>query len=146
SYVWYQISRMLSYAFSSPHTLAYSLIAMEQLNLNHNYSPIYWQTAVLTVNSGSQEVDEGEKSKTTEYGKMASAIGDMKSLGVNVEQPLINSSNFSFTPDAENNRIIFSLKGITTIGDDLVKDIIANRPYASFDDFYNRMYETKMVQ
>lgn len=146
SYVWYQISRMLSYAFSSPHTLAYSLIAMEQLNLNHNYSPIYWQTAVLTVNSGSQEVDEGEKSKTTEYGKMASAIGDMKSLGVDVELPLINSSNFSFTPDAENNRIIFSLKGITTIGDDLVKDIIANRPYASFDDFYNRMYDTKLVQ
>lgn len=145
-YVWYQISRMLSYAFSSPHTLAYSLIAMEQLNLNLNYSPIYWQTAVLTVNSGSQEVDEGEKTKSTEYGKMASAIGDMKGLGVKVEPPLINSAKFSFTPDADNNRIIFSLKGITTIGDDLVKSIIANRPYKSFEDFYDRMYESKEIQ
>lgn len=146
SYVWYQISRMLSYAFSLPHTLAYSLIAMEQLNLNYDYSPIYWQTAVLTVNSGSQEVDEGEKTKSTEYGKMASAIADMKSLGVIVEQPLINSANFSFTPDATNNRIIFSLKGISTVGDETVKDIVANRPYSSFDDFYERMYKTKKIQ
>lgn len=133
-------------AFSSPHTLAYSLIAMEQLNLNMRYSPVYWQTAVLTANSGSQEVDEGEKTKTTEYGKMASAIGDLKSLGVKIEPPLINKANFSFTPDAKNNRIIFSLKGITTVGDGTVNEIIENRPYSSFDDFYERMCLTKKVQ
>lgn len=145
SYVWYQISRMLSYAFSSPHTLAYSLIAMEQLNLNLDYNPLYWSTACLTVNSGSQEVDEGEKTKSTDYGKMASAIGNM-SNHVKVELPLINSANFSFTPDVENNRIIFSLKGINGVGDEIVNEIIRNRPYQSFEDFHERMYITKTVQ
>lgn len=145
-YVWYQISRMLSYAFSSPHTLAYSLIAMIQLNIVKNYSPIYWSTAVLTVNSGSQEVEEGEKTKSTDYGKTASAIAEMKTRGIKVELPLINSANFSFTPDAENERIIFSLKGIVGIGDDIVKEIIENRPYASFDDFHERLYLTKKIQ
>jgi len=145
-YVWYQISRMLSYAFSSPHTLAYSLIAMEQLNLNMNYNPLYWNTAVLTVNSGSQEVEEGEKKKTTKYGKTASAIGKMKSFGVNVSLPLINSAGFGFETDIKNNRIIFSLKGIVGVGDDAVYEIINNRPYTSFDDFYDRLYLTKKVQ
>lgn len=145
-YVWYQISRMLSYAFSSPHTLAYSLIAMIQLNIVSRYSPIYWATAVLTVNSGSQEVEEGEKTKTTDYGKVASAIGDLKSNGTRIELPLINSANFSFTPDVENERIIFSLKGIVGIGDSVVNEIIKNRPYNSFNDFYERMYLTKKVQ
>lgn len=145
-YVWLQISRMLSYAFSSPHTLAYSLIAMEQLNLNLNYNPLYWNTAVLTVNSGSQEVEEGEKQNSTDYGKTALAISKMKNYGVNVELPLINSANFSFTPDIENNRIIFGMKGIVGVGDEVVYNIVNNRPYQSFDDFYERLYKAKLLQ
>lgn len=145
-YVWHQIKRMLSYAFSSPHTLAYSLIAMEQLNLNLNYNPLYWNTAVLTVNSGSTEVEEGEKGKNTDYGKTASAIGKMKGYGINISLPLINKANFGFNPDIENNRIIFGMKGINGIGDEIVHEVIKNRPYISFDDFYERMYKTKTIQ
>lgn len=145
-YVWHQIKRMLSYAFSSPHTLAYSLIAMEQLNLNLNYNPLYWNTAVLTVNSGSTEVEEGEKGKSTDYGKTASAIGKMKGYGIDIALPLINKANFGFNPDIENNRIIFGMKGINGIGDDIVHEVIKNRPYASFEDFYERMYKTKLIQ
>jgi DNA polymerase-3 subunit alpha len=145
-YVWHQISRMLSYAFSSPHTLAYTLIAMEQLNLNLNYNPLYWNTAVLTVNSGSQEVEEGEKQNSTDYGKTALAISKMKNYGVNVDLPLINLANFSFTPDIENNRIIFGMKGIVGVGDDVVYKIVDNRPYHSFEDFHERLYKTKFLQ
>lgn len=145
-YVWYQISRMLSYAFSSPHTLAYSLIAMEQLNLNLDYNPLYWDTAVLTVNSGSQEIEEGDKKNSTDYGKTASAIGKMKGYGVNVDLPLINHANFSFTPDIANNRIIFGMKGIVGVGDEAVYEIVKNRPYTSFEDFHERLYQTKLLQ
>lgn len=145
-YVWYQISRMLSYAFSSPHTLAYSLIAMEQLNLNLDYNPLYWDTAVLTVNSGSQEIEEGDKKNSTDYGKTASAIGKMKGYGVNVDLPLINHANFSFTPDIANNRIIFGMKGIVGVGDEAVYEIVKNRPYTSFEDFHERLYQNKLLQ
>lgn len=145
-YLWHQIERMLSYAFSLPHTLAYSLIAMEELNIAHYYNPLYWQTACLTVNSGSQELDEDDKKKEKKYGKVAEAIGKMKSYGVNIALPDINKAGFSFTPDIENNQIIYSLKGIVGINDDTVHNIIANRPYTSFDDFYNRIFKEGLIQ
>lgn len=145
-YLWHQIERMLSYAFSLPHTLAYSLIAMEELNIFNYYNPLYWQTGCLTVNSGSQEVDEDDKKKEKKYGKVAEAIGKMKSYGVKVALPDINKAKFSFTPDIENNQIIYSLKGIVGINDDVVRTIIENRPYTSFEDFYNRIYKEKLIQ
>ena len=145
-YLWLQISRQLGYSFSLPHTLAYTLIAMVEANLSYYYNPLYWQTACLTVNSGSLEVDEDTKQKSTNYGKVAEAIGKMKGRGVNVAQPLINKAEFGFVPDTENDRIIFSFKGIVGVGDDVAHAILENRPYASFDDFYERMYEGKIVQ
>lgn len=145
-YLWVQIERMLLYSFSIPHVLAYTLIAMIQIYMNYKYDPLYWQTACLTVNSGSQEVEVDEKKKSTNYGKVAEAIGKMKSFGVNVSLPSINKAAFSFIPDIENDKIIFSLKGIVGIGDDVVNTIINNRPYNSFDDFYERMYVGKLVQ
>ncbi|MFJ7982351.1 PHP domain-containing protein [Lysinibacillus xylanilyticus] len=145
-YLWLQISRMLGYAFSIPHTLAYTLIAMVEANLSYYYNPLYWQTACLTVNSGSLEVEEDAKQKSTNYGKVAEAIGKMKGRGVNVSQPLINQAEFGFVPDIENERIIFSFKGIVGIGDEVAHTILANRPYASFNDFYERMYQEKLVK
>ena len=146
-YVWeIQINRQRNYSFSILHTIAYSIIGLQNISVVADYSPVVWYTACLTVNSGSLEVEEGNKKKTSDYGKVASALGDLRSYGVKVELPLINSANFGFTPDVKNNRIIYSLKGITTIGDDLVRKIIANRPYNSFDDFYQRMYKTKEVE
>lgn len=132
-------------AFSSPHVIAYTLIAMQQLNLNTKFSPVYWQTAVLTTNSGALETRGESKPSDKDYGKMASAIGDLQNIGVRVELPLINSAGFGFVPDAKNNRIIFSLKGITSMNDDATNEIINNRPYSSFKDFHERMYLTKKV-
>ena len=145
-YLWLQITRMLGYAFSIPHTLAYTLIAIVEANLSYYYNPLYWQTACLTVNSGSLEVDENTKQKSTNYGKVAEAIGKMKGRGVNVSQPLINQAEFGFMPDINNDRIIFSFKGIVGIGDDVAHKILENRPYSSFEDFLERMYDTKEVQ
>ena len=145
-YLWHQIERMLSYAFSLPHTLAYSLIALEEVNIFNDYNPLYWQTACLTVNSGSQEVSDDTKEKSTNYGKIASAIGKLKSYDVNVSLPDINYAKFAFTPDTENDRIVYSLKGIVGINDETVGQIIENRPYASFEDFYDKMYETGLLK
>jgi len=139
-YAWHQIERMLGYSFSDPHVLAYTIIAFIQLNIFSKYNPIYWQTACLTVNSGSQELEEDDKKKDKNYGKVAEAIGKMKNYGVNIALPDINYANISFTPDADNNRIVYSLKGVSGMNDQTAKTIIENRPYSSFDDFYNRLY------
>lgn len=146
SYVWdVQIKRMLGYAFSICHTISYSIIALQELTLNYNYNPIYWQTACLSVNSGSLEVDEDTKSSTGAYGKVASAISEIQQSGVTVSLPDINKAEYSFTPDVENNKIIFGLRGLIGVGDSVVDTIIQNRPYTSFEDFYSRLYTTKLV-
>jgi DNA polymerase-3 subunit alpha len=150
NYVWnVQIKRQLGYSFSILHTLAYSVIALQELNLNHKFNPLYWQTACLSVNAGSADEDqddEDSKSKSTDYGKIAYAIGNIQQRGIKVSLPDINKAGFGFTPDIENNTIIFGLKGINGIGDDVVHTIIENRPYKSFDDFIERMFNTGLIK
>ncbi|WP_099301930.1 PHP domain-containing protein [Bacillus sp. Marseille-P3800] len=147
-YVWdVQIKRMLGYAFSILHTIGYSIIAMQELNLNLKYDPLYWQTACLTVNSGGVDSDEEDaKKQSTNYGKVASAIGNMRYQGVKVALPDINKARFGFSPDIINKQIIYGLKGLVGIGDDAVHSIIEKRPYTSFDDFLNKVYHNKILQ
>jgi DNA polymerase-3 subunit alpha len=141
-YIWdVQIKRQLGYSFSIPHTTAYSLIALQEMNLNYRYHPIYWATACLTVNSGGADEESGG---TTNYGKLSAAIGRIKKQGIDVSLPDINKAKFGFTPDQENNRIIYGLKGISEVGDDIVNKIISNRPYLSFDDFMAKVEPGKV--
>lgn len=117
---------------------------MQELNLAYHYPIIFWNTACLIVNAGADE--QVEENKSTDYGKIATAISNIQSRGENIALPLINSADFGFTPDEENNRIIYSLKAINGIGDDVVRILIENRPYVSMEDFYNRMIETKIIK
>lgn len=150
-YVWdIQITRQLSYSFSILHTLAYSLIALQEANLNIKYDPIYWRTACLTVNSASvddnDDEDDNTKSQSTNYGKIAAAIGNMQSRGVRIGLPDINKADFGFKPDTKENQIVFGLKGINGIGDEVVQHIIQNRPYNSFEDFAVRMHDSSIIK
>lgn len=155
-YVWdVQIKRQLGYSFSILHTLAYSVIALQELNLNYYFDPLFWNTAVLTVNSGGidiesslkeEEEEEEKKSKSTDYGKVASAISSVMKNGITVALPDINKADMGFKPDIDNKQIIFGFKGINGIGDDVIENIISNRPYASFNDFIERMYKTGLVK
>lgn len=155
-YVWnVQIGRQIGYAFSILHTMAYSTVTLQQMNLVHKYNPIYWKTACLSVNAGAineedyhilveegiielSDEDDVRSSKKIQYGKVASAIGDMRGL-IEVRQPDINLSKMGFTPDAKNNIILYGLKGITRVGDNIIQEIILNRPYSSLREFVAKM-------
>jgi len=158
-YVWnVQIGRQIGYAFSILHTMAYSTITLQQMNLVHKFPPIYWKTACLSVNAGAineedfynlveegvielSDEDDVRSSKKIQYGKVASAIGDMRG-SIQVLQPDINLSRMGFTPDSENNVIRYGLKGITRVGDNIIQEIILNRPYSSLNDFVEKMTTT----
>ncbi|WP_299831692.1 hypothetical protein [uncultured Metabacillus sp.] len=137
--------------------MAYSVIALQELNLNYHYNPLYWNTACLTVNSGGiedeedldnedEEEDDKKKTRATNYGKVASAIGTIRQRGVKVNLPDINKAQFGFTPDIQNDSIVFGLKGLNGIGDEVVHLIMQHRPYNSFGDFLDRMFETGLVK
>lgn len=136
-YIWdVQIKRQLGYSFSIPHTVAYSLIALQEMNLNYKFPSIYWATACLTVNSGGADEESGG---TTNYGKLSAAIGRIKRQGIGVELPDINKAKFGFTPDQSSNSIIYGMKGISEVGDDIINKIISNRPYANFQEFLEKV-------
>ena len=166
------------------HTLAYSLIALQEMNLAYHYPIIFWNCACLITDAGGdeKEVEDGEaeaveevftneieefaqdnsedddddedeeevtakkkkKTASVNYGKIATAIGKMRMSSIIVEPPDINKSNYTFSPDAELNIIRYGISGITRVGEDIVKQIIANRPYASIQDFLNKVKVNKV--
>lgn len=94
---------------------------------------------------GPEDFDDEEeevikaKSRTTDYGKIASAIGKMQSRGIKVLPPSINRSKLTFTPDVDNNSILYGMAGIVRVGSKVVDDIITNRPYTSLQDLTKRI-------
>ena len=183
NYVWnVLVATSRGYGFNASHTLAYSLIALQEMNLAYKYPIIFWNCACLISDSAGSNEEEMEqkddyqepvsiycdlvpseseadddddeeddeedttpadkkkkKTNTTDYGKISIAINKMKESGVFVAAPDINRSSFSFVPDAQTNTIIYGLKGISKVGDDLVSTIIANRPYSSITDFIQKV-------
>ena len=153
-YVWERgIGPQMGYSFSIIHSLAYSFIGVQTIYLATNWNPIYWNTACLIVNSASLENEEDDdddgntKDKSTDYSKLAKAIGDITSRGIKVSLIDINKSGFSFEPDELNNEILFGLKGVNKIGGPVIDQIISGRPYTGIIDFINRcpLNKTQMV-
>lgn len=143
NYFWENaVAPQLGYAFSLNHSLPYSFVGIQSIYFAMSFNPIYWNTACLIVNSGATDEDAGG---ATDYGKIAKAIGDITNAGINVSLANINKSGFGFAPDVENNRILFGLKGMLNVGDDLVAAIIANRPYSSPKDFLNKVKPGKQA-
>ena len=187
-YVWDVLLKVQrGYSFCRAHCHAYSLIALQEMNLAYNYPIIFWNCACLINDAGGDEKEDSEdqadyveeiytneieefnmddsendedeeeekdttikkkkKSSSTNYGKIATAIGKMRMNGIIVEPPDINKSTYTFSPDADLNIIRYGMSGISRVGEDLVKEIIANRPYESIIDFLSKVKvnKTQMV-
>lgn len=154
-YEWeYVIMPSAGYGFSDIHSIFYSMIGFQTAYIATKWNPIYWNTACLIVNSGSLEEDEqidesaeNKKKRSTDYKKLANALGKVISQNINISLIDINYSNFSFEPDEENNRILFGLKALSGINDEIIEKIISNRPYVSIKDFMNRcpLNKTQMI-
>ena len=175
-YVWNVLIAMSrGYSFNASHTLAYSLVALQEMNLAYKFPIIFWNCACLITDSGGAEEDEDEikeevvdifepedfekyeyidapdkkskikkkKSKTTDYKKMATAMGKMIQGGISIVPPDINNSGYTFSPDVANNKILFGLSGLLGVGEDVIKATIENRPYSSPRDYINKVKPNK---
>ena len=135
-YLWnVQIEMSKSYAFALCHSHEYSTECLQELNMYYFYPKVYWNTAVITTQS--QVADERENSAMSiNYGKIAQSIYKARSNGINVQAPSINKSGLSFAPNEENDSILFGLGAISGVNPQIAQQIIANRPYTSFKDFF----------
>lgn len=142
-YVWNVLIAMSrGYSFCLAHTLSYSLAALQEMNLAFKYPIIFWDTACLITDSGGTEAEEGE-TKAVNYEKIATALGKMQTSGIKIVPPNINKSKYTFSPNVENNEIIFGLSGISYVGEDIIQDIINNRPYNSMLEYYEKCHPKK---
>lgn len=165
NYVWnVLVATSRGYGFNASHTLAYSLVGLQEMNLAFKYPTIFWDCACLITDSGGAEdedVEEEEivdiyepedfteyeyedaedkktkkkKRRSNNYDKIATAIGKMRASGINVTPPDINTSQYTFYPDVENNKILFGMRGLLNVGDDVIEATINNRPYISPKDY-----------
>lgn len=151
NYIWTcGVGPQMGYSFSIIHALAYSFIGFQTMYIATNWNPIYWNTACLIVNSGSleeesdfeEDEDTGEvvkkKERTTDYGKIAKAIGDIMSRGIRVSLVDINKSSYSFEPDPDSNEILFGMKALSNVGGPVIEQIISHRSYTGIADFMAR--------
>ena len=90
-----------------------------------------------------EDYEEEVSDATINYGKVASAIGRMQSYGVTVKLPDINKSRYTFAPDIEENVIYYGLKGIARLNNDIIEEIMRNRPYNNIEDIFNKLKMTK---
>ena len=142
-YIWERgVGPQVGYSFSCIHALAYSFIGFQTAFAATYWDSIYWNTACLIVNSGGTDPEKGG---STDYAKTAKAIGDITSEGIKVSLIDINSSQYDFIPDVKNNQILYGLKGLNKVGDDVIKNIITNRPYGSVKDFIEKVKPNKTV-
>ena len=123
-------------SFSQLHSYVYSIIALQELNIFYHYSPVYWNIGCLSVEATPDE--EGSGANSVDYGKIAKAIYKMRKHGIEIKPPSIQHSNLTFTPIVKDNTILFGLVGIAGINNDIANQIISNRPYTSFKDFYTK--------
>ena len=171
NYVWnVLVATSRGYGFNASHTLAYSLVGLQEMNLAYRWPTIFWNCACLITDSGGAEEEEEEeivdiyepedfteyeyedaedrktkkkKRRSNNYDKIATAIGKMRAEGINITPPDINTSQYTFYPDAEGNRILFGLRGLLNVGDEVISGTIQNRPYASPRDFVQRVNPKK---
>ena len=147
-YIWKAgVGPQMGYSFSVIHATSYSYIGVQSAFAATHWNPIYWNTACLIVNTESllennededDEVDIEEKDKSTDYGKLATAIGMVRSRGIKVSLIDINNSDYTFIPDVENNEILFGLKGVSKVNKKTIEQIMAARPYKSIKDFMKK--------
>ena len=111
------------------HVAGYTLILFIEMNIAFKWGLEYWKTACLSVNAGL----EGDTTKGADFGEVSTAVNSMKE---DILPPDINESQLKFV--AKNGKVLYALEPIIRLGTDNIEEIINNRPYSSFDDFYEK--------
>lgn len=119
--MWDLIVAQSNYLFNFSHACAYGLLSYLTAWLKVHY-PVAYMSACMSCDADNPT-------------RLTVLINETKRLGIRVLPPNINKSNRDFTPLPDRNSILFGLLAIKGLGEKVVDEIIANRPYKSFDEF-----------
>jgi DNA polymerase-3 subunit alpha len=127
--LWDQMERYGGYCFNLSHSVSYAYVTYAMAWLKH-YFPVEFMAATLT-NEYNGSGDDRED-------KILEAMFECRNFGVKVLPPNINESKDRFVV-VNKSKIRFPLNGAKGVGDSAMVKIIENSPYASFEDFMDRV-------
>src|SRR5258707_4240573 len=120
------IAKFAEYGFNRAHSAAYGVIAYETAYLKANY-PLEYMTSLLIHMEGNAD-------------RVATAIVDCRSRGIEVLPPDINASRADFS--MVDGRILFGLAAIKNVGQHAVESIVELRErdgkFKSLEDLCER--------
>ena len=113
-----------SYLFNKSHATSYSLNSMITAWLKHYY-PVEFYASVLSI--------QDNKERCINYMNVIE-----EQFGITTVHPDINKSGIFFTPNPENNTILFGLNSIKGVGEAAYTELVAKQPYKDMADLLER--------
>ncbi|WP_428101761.1 DNA polymerase III subunit alpha [Candidatus Rariloculus sp.] len=113
------MEKFAGYGFNKSHSAAYALIAYQTAWLKAHY-PVAFMAAVMTA-----DMDDTDK--------LVLLKKDCDRLGIGIEPPNVNRSEFGFTVVGENS-ISYGLGAIKGVGQGLVEAVVAGREHRPFEN------------
>lgn len=122
--VWHDIlmSAGHGYNFCKAHSSSYAMLSYQTAWLKYYY-PTHFYASLMTIEGDDQDAISGY-------------ISECKDKGIKILPPDANESRNHFIPTSDGIR--YRITTIKNVGDNAIKWINKNRPFASYEDFLNR--------
>jgi DNA polymerase-3 subunit alpha len=128
TYIFDLMEKFAGYGFNKSHSAAYALVSYQTLWLKAHY-PAAFMAAVLSADMDNTD-------------KVVTLIDECRALGLRVEPPAINRSDFRFTIAGEGT-VVYGLGAIKGVGESAIESILESRrsggPYQDLWDFCRRI-------
>jgi len=121
---WNTIQGFADYLFNKSHAACYSYISLLTAWLKYYY-PVEFYASVLSTQDNEE--------KTKKY------IEICENENIKVIVPDINISEEKFTPNPKDKNIYFGLASIKGAGENVINEILKNRPYNSLNDLFEKL-------
>ncbi len=116
------VEKFAGYGFNKSHSAAYALVSYQTAWLKAHY-PAHFMAATM-----SSDMDKTDK--------VVTFIEEVRNMGLVLLPPDVNSGEFQFTVDKDNN-IIYGLGAIKGLGEGPVENIIEARKESAFTDIFD---------
>ncbi len=116
------VEKFAGYGFNKSHSAAYALVSYQTAWLKAHY-PAHFMAATM-----SSDMDKTDK--------VVTFIEEVRNMGLILLPPDVNSGQFQFVVDDEDN-IIYGLGAIKGLGEGPVESIIAAREEGAFKDLFD---------
>ncbi|SMF33635.1 DNA polymerase III, alpha subunit [Alteromonadaceae bacterium Bs31] len=116
------VEKFAGYGFNKSHSAAYALVSYQTAWLKAHY-PAHFMAATM-----SSDMDKTDK--------VVTFIEECRNMKLNLRPPDVNSGEFQFTVDTDNN-IIYGLGAIKGLGEGPVENILEARQGGPFKDLFD---------